>query len=178
MMARPTKAQVAAREEQARIRARYEAQEAKRATRLQVDQNGVLWAVLTLVGLTFLATAVWVANQTFAVAQFARLPHEAMGWLAFAGIEIAVLWSLAYYLILRSRGEKAMAWFAVMLTYSGITIATSVFHTLESWGFEWLEPRMWAGVALAAAVPLSFVLSVKGLSRVIFAQQLRKEDLG
>lgn len=176
-MARPTKAQVAAREERARVRARYEAQESKRATRVQVDQNAVLWAILALVGLTFLATAVWVANQTFAVAQFAGLPHEAMGWLAFAGIEIAVLWSLAFYLVLRSRGEEASAWFGVMLTYSGVTVATSVFHTLESWQFEWWEPRMWAGVALAAAVPLSFVLSVKGLSRVVFARQLTEEDV-
>lgn len=167
---RPTNAELAQKREAARLQARYDEQERKRATRIQVDQNGVLWAVLGLVTLTFIATAVWVANQTYAVAQFARLPFAEMGWLAFAGIEVAVLWSLASYLILVSRGEKAGAWFGVMLAYSGITIATSVFHTVEAWGFLWLEPRMWAGVALAAAVPLSFVLSVKALSRVVLAK--------
>lgn len=167
---RPTNEVLAQRREQSRLQARYDEQEKKRATPIQVDQKGVLWAVLGLVALTFLATAVWVANQTYAVAQFAQLPFAEMGWLAFAGIEIAVLWSLASYLILVSRGEKAGAWFGVMLAYSGITIATSVFHTIEAWGFAWLEPRMWAGAVLAAAVPLSFVLSVKAMSRVVLAR--------
>lgn len=174
-MARPTNKQLAERAERARIQKRYEEQEAKRATRMQIDQNPMLWTVMALVGLTFIATAVWVANQTYAVAQFARLPFEAMGWLAFAGIEIAVLWSLAFYLIRSSRSETAWPWFAVMLGYSGITIATSVFHTLEAWGFAWQEPRMWAGAALASAIPLSFVLSVKGLSSVVMAKAVTLE---
>lgn len=153
-------------------RKRYLEQEAKRATRVQIDQNPVLWTVIVLVGLTFIATAIWVANQTYAVSQFARLPFDWMGWLAFAGIEVAVLWSLLSYLTLNSRGEKAGTWFGVMLAYSGLTIATSTFHTLDEWQFAWLEPQLWAGVVIAAAVPLSFVLSVKALSRVVFAQVL------
>lgn len=153
-------------------RRRYLEQESKRATRIQVDQNPVLWTIIALVGLTFVATAIWVANQTYAVSQFAQLPFDWMGWLAFAGIEVAVLWSLLSYLTLHSRGESAGAWFGVMLAYSGLTIATSTFHTLDGWAFAWMEPQMWAGVVIAAAVPLSFVLSVKALSRVVFAQVL------
>lgn len=177
-MPRLTDKQRRERAEVEKLRERYDKQEAKRAVRIQIDQNRVLWVVIALVAVTFLGSAVLVANGTFAVSSFIRFPEgfEALGWLVFAGVEVTVVWSLLTYLILGSRGESARAWFGVMLGYATLTILTNAFHTLEAWDFVWVEPRMWAGVALASAVPVAFTLATKALSRVVFAKAIRLEQ--
>lgn len=155
---------------------RYEEQERKRAPRVQIDQSPVLWLLEALVAVSFAATVVLVANGTYAVSQFIGLPLEWLGWLVFFGIEVMVLISLLFYLILESRGDNSKMWFGIMIGYSVVTIITNAFHTLEFWEFAWLEPRMWAGVVLSTAVPLSFVLATKGLSSVVFAKAIRLEE--
>lgn len=153
--------------------ARYEAQEAKRSTRFQVDQNGTLYLLLALSAVMFAASAIIVANGTIAVAQFVGLAAPWMSWLFFGAVELAVLVFLLMYLIIGSRAEgSATGWFVAMIGASGVTLAANVFHVLSYWEFDWVEPRMWAGVVLGAFVPLSFILVSKGLSVVVFAKTL------
>lgn len=135
-----------------------------------------------LAGLMWLASAILVANGTVQVAEYMGLAQDWFRYLAFGAIELAVLVFMAFYLFVGSRPEEdgdgpraARPWFWLMIGFSAITILANVYHTLEFHEFDWSKPQLYVGAMLSAVIPLSFVLAVKGLSRVVFAQPIRLE---
>lgn len=158
---------------------RYLEQERNRAVRPQIDQLWTLWVLVGLSILSFITSAVLVANGTIAVATFMGLAIAWMAWLVFGAIELMILVTLLGYLIIGSRIDEetgkpadASLWFWVMVSFSAITILANGFHTLEHWNFAWGEPRMWAGIVLSMIVPFSFILVSKMLSVVVFAKPI------
>jgi hypothetical protein len=161
---------------------RYRAQEAARAPRPQVDRKWNMIGTAILAGLMWLASAILVANGTVQVAEYMGLAQDWFRYLAFGAIELAVLVFMAFYLFVGSRSEEdgdgpkaARPWFYLMIGFSAITILANVYHTLEFHEFDWSKPQLYVGAMLSAVIPLSFVLAVKGLSRVVFAQPIRLE---
>lgn len=179
-MPRPTKRQLQEREAQNAKQERYARQEAKRATRVQIDTNNTLYLLIGLTIVMFATSAVLVANGTIQVAAYIGLAFDWMAWMVFGAVEVAILVFLGMYLIIGSRSPEdgdgpkaALPWFGLMIAFSFITIAANAFHTVEFWQYDWSEPRLWVGTALSVVVPLSYVLAAKGLSRVVFARAVR-----
>jgi hypothetical protein len=159
---------------------RFIAQEKKRAQRWQIDQNGTLIVLGILAVVSFIGSAILVADGTVHVAQFMILGAEWMGFMVFASIEVAILALMLLYLLVGSRPDEldpskpanATRWFVAMSVFVGITVISQVFKTIDGWGYEWAEPRMWVGVLLSVIVPLSYVLISKGLSTAVFARAI------
>lgn len=99
-----------------------------------------------------------------------------MAGLFFFFIELMYLLFLIAYLILSSRiteeGEKERTAGAVwgMVAFGGLAVLANGFHTLDFWGWSWVEPRMWAGVILSIAAPIAIISASKMASRVVFAK--------
>jgi hypothetical protein len=182
---RPTAAQAAEKRQRAALIERYERQESKRAVPVQIDQPGTLYVLIALSGVTFLSSAALVANGTIAVAEFIGLAYGWMGWLAFGAVEVVILAFLLGYLVIGSKSDPitgaprtdGRVWFGAMVAFSAITIFANAFHTLEFWDFVWVEPRMWMGVVLATAIPLSFILVSKMLASAVFAKAINIEEV-
>lgn len=161
---------------------RFIAQEAKRATRQQIDQPLTLWILIGLTIVSFISSAVLVAEGTALVAQYMIFPEglESFGYLVFGSVEVAILALMLLYLLVGSRPDEmdpskpapANRWFVAMSVFVGITVLCQVFKTLDGWEYAWTEPRMWVGVILSTIVPLSYVLISKGLSTAVFARAI------
>jgi len=84
-------------------RLRYEAQESKRAPKIQVDQKIILWSWLIGIGLAFISSAIVSFNGITSVAQFVGLSQPWMAGLFFFFIELMYLLFLVDYLVIASR---------------------------------------------------------------------------
>ena len=160
-------------------RQRYELQESKRAPKIQIDQKLVLWTWLVGIGIAFVSSAIVSFNGITAVAEFVGLSQDWMAGLFFFFIELMYLLFLIAYLVLASRmnedgkPEKTFGAVLGMLMFGGIAVLANAFHTLDFWGWEYLEPRMWAGTILSIAAPIAIIAASKMASRVVFAKAIR-----
>jgi hypothetical protein len=160
-------------------RQRYELQESKRAPKIQIDQKIILWAWLLGIGLAFISSAIVSFNGITAVAEFVGLSQDWMAGLFFFFIELMYLLFLVAYLVLASRmnesgqPEKTFGAIIGMIMFGGIAVLANAFHTLDFWGWEYLEPRMWAGTILSIAAPIAIIAASKMASRVVFAKAIR-----
>jgi hypothetical protein len=158
---------------------RYQAQESKRATKVQVDQNIVLWTWIIGIGIAFLASAVVSFNGITSVAVFVGLSQAWMASLFFFFVELMYLLFLVAYLVLASRidedGEKERISGALwgMISFGGIAVLANAFHTLDFWEWAYTEPRMWAGVILSISAPIAIISASKMASRVVFARAIQ-----
>jgi hypothetical protein len=102
-----------------------------------------------------------------------------MAGLFFFFIELMYLLFLVAYLVLASRmaedgkPEKTFGAVLGMLMFGGIAVLANAFHTLDFWGWDNLEPRMWAGTILSIAAPIAIIAASKMASRVVFAKAIR-----
>jgi hypothetical protein len=160
-------------------RQRYELQESKRAPKIQIDQKLVLWTWLVGIGIAFISSAIVSFNGITAVAEFVGLSQDWMAGLFFFFIELMYLLFLVAYLVLASRiredgkPEKTFGAILGMIMFGGIAVLANAFHTLDFWGWEYLEPRMWAGTILSIAAPIAIIAASKMASRVVFAKAIR-----
>jgi hypothetical protein len=159
--------------------ARYEAQEKKRAPKVQIDQKIVLWSWIVGIGIAFIASAIVSFNGITSVAYFVGLSADWMASLFFFFIELMYLLFLIAYLVLASRvdeeGKDERTWGAIlgMITFGGIAVLANGFHTFDYWEWNWYEPRMWAGIILSISAPIAIISASKMASRVVFAKAIR-----
>jgi hypothetical protein len=188
-MARPTKAQVEARSVEAEARQlqaeahqlkmkRYKRQESKRADLVQIDQNVVLYSLIGISAVVFVTSGVISFNGMTSVAEFVgSLPGwEWIRYMFFGGVEVAIIGFLGLYLLAGSREDadpkSVKLNFGVMVGLSMIAVFANMFHTFDFWKWNWVEPRMYAGVVLSTVIPLSFIFISKQLSDVVFAKAI------
>lgn len=158
--------------------ARYQAQEAKRAPKVQVDQKFVLYIWVIGIVIAFVTSAVVSFNGITAVAEFVGLSASWMGGLFFFFIELMYLLFLIAYLLLSSRvdeqgkKEKTLGAIIGMFAFGGVAVLANGFHTINYWNYNVLEPRMWAGLVLSMAAPLAIISASKMASRVVFAKAI------
>lgn len=159
---------------------RYERQELKRAPKIQVDQNLILWSWLIGIGLAFISSAIVSFNGITSVATFVGLSQSWMAGLFFFFIELMYLLFLVAYLVLASRvsedgkPEKTLGAIAGMVAFGGLAVLANGFHTFDYWGWAWAEPRMWAGTILGIAAPIAIISASKMASRVVFAKAIKQ----
>lgn len=157
----------------------YEAQEKKRAKKIQVDQSVVLLSWLIGIGIAFLASAVISFNGITSVAVFVGLSQNWMSWLFFFFIEVMYLLFLVAYLILASRidnngkQEKTGGSLVGMVAFGGIAVLANAFHTLDYWQWLYTEPRMWGGLVLSVSAPIAIISASKMASRIVFAKAIK-----
>lgn len=168
----------AAREKKKQLE-RYEQQEAKRAIKVQVDQNVVLLSWIAGIGIAFLASAIVSFNGITSVAQFVGLSAGWMAGLFFFFVEIMYLLFLIAYLVVSSRidddgvPEPTNGPLWGMIAFGGIAVLANAFHTFDYWEWAWVEPRMWAGVILSVSAPIAIISASKMASRVVFARAIK-----
>jgi|TARA_R110000796_G_scaffold31916_2_gene84101 hypothetical protein len=154
-------------------RERYNAQEAKRAPKIQADQVITLNAWLAGVLIAFVSSAVVSFNGITSVAVFVGLSASWMAALFFFFIELMYLLFLVAYLLLESRDdEDSRGALTGMIFFAAIAVLANAFHTLDYWQWAYLEPRMWAGIVLSVSAPIAIISASKMASRVIFAKAL------
>ena len=175
---RSVSARAAAREKRMKLE-RYETQEKRRATKIQVDQNVVLVTWIVGIAIAFLASAIVSFNGITSVAVFVGLSQAWMASLFFFFVELMYLLFLVAYLVLASRisedGNPELTRGALwgMITFGGIAVLANAFHTLDYWEWLWVEPRMWAGLILSISAPIAIISASKMASRVVFAKAVR-----
>jgi hypothetical protein len=158
--------------------ARYERQEAARAPKVQIDQKLTLYIWIIGISIAFIASAIVSYNGITAVAEFVGLTVPWMGGLFFFFIELMYLLFLVAYLILASRvredGKKERTFGAIlgMVGFGLVAVVANAFHTINYWDYDFLEPRMWAGLLLAVSAPLAIISASKMASRVVFAKAI------
>lgn len=165
--------------EQNRKLANYERQESRRAPKVQIDQRVVLWSWIVGIGIAFLASAIVSFNGITSVAFFVGLSQPWMASLFFFFIELMYLLFLIAYLVLASRvdeeGRQEKTWggIAGMIAFGGLAVLANGFHTFDYWGWDWTEPRMWAGIILSISAPIAIISASKMASRVVFAKAIK-----
>ena len=145
-------------------------QESKRATKVQVDQNVVLWAWLIGVAVAFISSAIVSFNGITSVAVYVGLSSAWMASLFFFFVELMYLVFLLAYLVLESRREQSTGALVGMFAFAGIAIAANAFHTLDYWEWIYNDPRMWGGLVLSVSAPIAIISASKMASRVVFAK--------
>jgi len=157
----------------------YERQESRRAPKVQIDQRIVLWSWIIGIGVAFLASAIVSFNGITSVAFFVGLSQDWMSGLFFFFIELMYLLFLIAYLVLASRvdeeGKKEKTWGAIMgmVAFGGLAVLANGFHTFDYWDWNWVEPRMWAGIVLSISAPIAIISASKMASRVVFARAIK-----
>lgn len=157
----------------------YEAQEKKRAKKIQVDQRIVLVSWLIGISIAFIASAVISFNGITSVAVFVGLSQAWMASLFFFFVEVMYLLFLIAYLILASRvdndgkPEKTLGAMSGMVAFGGIAVLANAFHTFDYWEWAWLEPRMWGGLVLSISAPIAIISASKMASRIVFAKAIK-----
>jgi hypothetical protein len=165
--------------EEARKLQNYERQESRRAPKVQIDQRLVLWSWIIGIGIAFLASAIVSFNGITSVAFFVGLSQDWMAGLFFFFIELMYLLFLIAYLVLASRvdeeGKKEKTWGAIMgmVAFGGLAVLANGFHTFDYWDWNWVEPRMWAGIILSISAPIAIISASKMASRVVFARAIK-----
>lgn len=157
----------------------YEAQEKKRAKKIQVDQRVVLVSWLVGIAIAFVASAVISFNGITSVAVFVGLSQSWMASLFFFFVEVMYLLFLMAYLILSSRvdnngkPEKTTGAMSGMIAFGGIAVLANAFHTLDYWEWAYTDPRMWGGLVLSVSAPIAIISASKMASRIVFAKAIR-----
>ena len=157
----------------------YDRQESRRAPKVQIDQRIVLWTWIIGIGIAFLASAIVSFNGITSVAFFVGLSQDWMAGLFFFFIELMYLLFLVAYLVLASRvddnGKQEKTWGAIMgmVAFGGLAVLANGFHTFDYWNWDWLEPRMWAGIILSISAPIAIISASKMASRVVFARAIK-----
>jgi len=165
--------------EEVRKLTNYERQESRRAPKVQIDQRLVLWSWIVGIAIAFLASAIVSFNGITSVAFFVGLSQDWMAGLFFFFIELMYLLFLIAYLVLTSRvdedGKKEKTWGAIMgmVAFGGLAVLANGFHTFDYWDWNWLEPRMWAGIILSISAPIAIISASKMASRVVFAKAIK-----
>jgi len=165
--------------EQARKLQNYEKQESLRAPKVQIDQRIVLWSWIIGIGIAFIASAIVSFNGITSVAFFVGLSQPWMSGLFFFFIELMYLLFLIAYLVLASRvdedGKQEKTWGAIMgmVSFGGLAVLANGFHTFDYWEWNWVEPRMWAGIILSISAPIAIISASKMASRVVFAKAIK-----
>jgi hypothetical protein len=165
--------------EEVRKLSNYERQESRRAPKVQIDQRLVLWSWIIGIAIAFLASAIVSFNGITSVAFFVGLSQDWMAGLFFFFIELMYLLFLIAYLVLASRvdedGKKEKTWGAIMgmVAFGGLAVLANGFHTFDYWDWNWLEPRMWAGIILSISAPIAIISASKMASRVVFAKAIK-----
>ena len=165
--------------EQNRKLSNYERQESRRAPKVQIDQRVVLWSWIIGIGIAFLASAIVSFNGITSVAFFVGLSQPWMASLFFFFIELMYLLFLIAYLVLASRvdedGKQEKTWGAIMgmVAFGGLAVLANGFHTFDYWNWDWVEPRMWAGIILSISAPIAIISASKMASRVVFARAIK-----
>jgi hypothetical protein len=157
----------------------YERQESRRAPKVQIDQRLVLWSWIIGIAIAFLASAIVSFNGITSVAFFVGLSQDWMAGLFFFFIELMYLLFLIAYLVLASRvdedGKQEKTWGAIMgmVAFGGLAVLANGFHTFDYWNWDWVEPRMWAGIILSISAPIAIISASKMASRVVFAKAIK-----
>ena len=157
----------------------YERQESRRAPKVQIDQRIVLWSWIVGIAVAFLASAIVSFNGITSVAYFVGLSQDWMSGLFFFFIELMYLLFLIAYLVLASRvdedGKQEKTWGAIMgmIAFGGLAVLANGFHTFDYWNWDWVEPRMWAGIILSISAPIAIISASKMASRVVFAKAIK-----
>ena len=157
----------------------YERQESRRAPKVQIDQRVVLWSWIVGITIAFLASAIVSFNGITSVAFFVGLSQPWMASLFFFFIELMYLLFLIAYLVLASRvdedGKQEKTWGAIMgmVAFGGLAVLANGFHTFDYWDWNWVEPRMWAGIILSISAPIAIISASKMASRVVFAKSIK-----
>ena len=157
----------------------YERQESRRAPKVQIDQRVVLWSWIVGITIAFLASAIVSFNGITSVAFFVGLSQDWMAGLFFFFIELMYLLFLIAYLVLASRvdedGKQEKTWGAIMgmVAFGGLAVLANGFHTFDYWNWDWVEPRMWAGIILSISAPIAIISASKMASRVVFAKAIK-----
>jgi hypothetical protein len=141
-----------------------------RATKIQVDQNIVLWAWLIGVAVAFISSAIVSFNGITSVAVYVGLSGAWMASLFFFFVELMYLIFLLAYLVLESRAENSTGALVGMFAFAGIAVAANAFHTLDYWEWVYDDPRVWAGIVLSISAPIAIISSSKMASRVVFSK--------
>lgn len=174
-----TNLQAAKSAEEVRKLQNYERQESRRAPKVQIDQRLVLWSWILGIGIAFIASAIVSFNGITSVAFFVGLSQDWMAGLFFFFIELMYLLFLIAYLVLASRvdeeGKQEKTWGAIMgmVAFGGLAVLANGFHTFDFWDWNWLEPRMWAGIILSISAPIAIISASKMASRVVFARAIK-----
>jgi len=173
-MPRPTKAQLIAREQDAAKIARYQEQEAKRATRIMADTGPVLMTLLILSGIALLTSFVFSYFALVEVAVWMRPPQEWLVLLVPGFIETVIVLSALDYVVARSRGESGRTPFWMMIAMSAVAVVGNAAHTLYEWiaEFEVVPWEGWLGVILSAIVPLIVVYISKRITSTVFSEPI------
>lgn len=172
-MPRPTKAQIIAREQDAAKIARYQEQEAKRATRIMADTGPVLMTLLILSGIALLTSFVFSYFALVEVAVWMRPPQEWLTLLVPGFIELVIVLSALDYVVARSRGESGRTPFWMMIGMSAIAVIGNAAHTFYEWSVEGPVPwEGWLGVTLSAIVPLIVVYISKRITSTVFSEPI------
>ena len=174
-----TNLQAAKSAEEVRKLQNYERQESRRAPKVQIDQRLVLWSWILGIGIAFIASAIVSFNGITSVAFFVGLSQDWMAGLFFFFIELMYLLFLIAYLVLASRvdeeGKQEKTWGAIMgmVAFGGLAVLANGFHTFDFWNWNWVEPRMWAGIILSISAPIAIISASKMASRVVFARAIK-----
>jgi len=174
-----TNLQAAKSAEEVRKLQNYERQESRRAPKVQIDQRLVLWSWILGIGIAFIASAIVSFNGITSVAFFVGLSQDWMAGLFFFFIELMYLLFLIAYLVLASRvdeeGKQEKTWGAIMgmVAFGGLAVLANGFHTFDFWDWNWVEPRMWAGIILSISAPIAIISASKMASRVVFARAIK-----
>lgn len=151
--------------------ARYEKQEAKRATRLQIDTNGSLLVSLSLAAIALITSFVVSYSTLVAVAEWMRLEWEPLNWVVPGFIEVLILFSTYDFLITRSRGGTGRVPLWSMIGFSVVAVIANAAHSYQAWQADGELPWFaWIGVGLSAIVPFVVVYISKRLSGLVFAE--------
>lgn len=170
---KPSAAQLAQRAERERKLAAYEAQEAKRATRIQVDQTPVLIAWMVGIGIAFLAAATISFDGITSEASKIGLSADWMQYLMFFVIEFLYLMFLIAYLLLDSRAEPSVGAQVGMWFFASIGVYANGIDSLNhnKWAFDHVDT--YTGFILAISAPLAIIVIGKLASRILFAKAVR-----
>lgn len=143
-----------------------------RATKIQVDQNIVLWSWLIGVAVAFISSAIVSFNGITSVAVYVGLSGAWMASLFFFFVELMYLIFLLAYLVLESRAENSTGALVGMFAFAGIAIAANAFHTFDYWEWVYDDPRVWAGLVLSVSAPIAIISASKMASRVVFIRDV------
>lgn len=167
---RPTNSELAQKKIDAAKQARYEAQENRRATRVQIDQNIILYGWMGAIAVGFIASALVSFNGITSVAAYVGLAAPWMDFLFFFFIELMYLLFLVAYLILESRGDKSRGAFTGMIFFAGVSISSNGIHTLLFHGFNISDVTTWVGLVLSVSAPVAIISASKMASNIVFAK--------
>lgn len=176
-MPRPTNKQTRERERQDALYARFQQQEAERATRIMADTDRVLKTALALNGLALLTAFVFSYFALVEVAVWMKPPQPWLTYLVPFFVELVIVLSALDYTISRSRGATGRVPLAAMVAASIVAVIGNAAHTLYEWLADGAVPwEGWIGVGLAAVVPLVVVYISKRLTVTVFAEPIRFDE--